>query len=1591
MKKTLLTIITIFLLVFSINLVLAKSVEVAEVPVYFVTHMTANQNYYKNLDISNIYDKELLSFEVIIKADFEPNTEIKVHLEDSDYNNDYWCLPNVWTTPNATVHNYEASFDCTGFFDSKKVANKKVIIIFKTSKTANNVRPRVKYVYYNPDKSDLNIMGTYYEVGDNAKVIAQLSQNGIGVNNASCFASIYYPDNTIFLRNVFMHNITDSDGFYVYDIKIPNTTGVYPISVVCDYNTKLKTYLVGNEIINKGTSVNGGYSILFKDGNYSIIIPERTNDSYVFDVDIFFYNVTIFNNNIKEFFVEWNGYTDFINSTCYLYWYDWINNTWIDSDNHFDSLLNDISFKPINIDNISHLVNNGTIKIKINGTTQLEYINNQIFFDGFEDGTLQPFYDMHLSPYVSVYMYSGSFLNGVYDAYLTGTANAGTRGDGAIAVNISTINHTNITISYVRQTSGAESNDCFKVEASYDNGTSWVTLENWCGNNGPSTKTFTLSSSFNNKNNIIIRWLANLNYDNDFFDIDDVKVTGMKIKDNKLYTDLLHLNGIETLGVVNQVRGGGEFNVKNRLSRVEEKINNISTSFYVNETQIYKINFMQVESFNVNDKKFIYLSVENYYNPMIKISNVNCSYSIYDVYNFNSTSYNYIIEDEKMTNLNNGFFFSLINDSYMNETGIYTVEVVCSNDVRLMSDMLIKVVNNSNINNNIINLLNQIINISTNNSNDLSYINKTLSNDIINLLNYINQTTTNTSNLLNIINNKITTNQNYLLNILNNQSMNYNKLIELQNNITNNYNELKNIENMIINTNSSIISKVNKNYNLLLLMNNTINQILGEIINNVESHLNNISSNLSIINNDLQIIINNTDEVEGNQQIIISILQNINSSINKINNTIINVNNNLESMNLTINNKLNNITNQLVFINQTTTNIYDILNCNYVNNVICNKLDSIQGNVSLLVNQTNYISNYLNGTITDYLININQTQHNIFDYLINNISVSINDNKNLLLSVLTNQAICYNKLLEIQNNVTTNYYELQFVKAMIINVNQTLINESNQNENLLNNLLVEINENEQILIAINSSINNIINDLDNIIKPQLNNISNKINGLNNSINEVLINISTLNANQQLVLGNLSEIIDLFNALDNNFSDLQSALTYINQTTISTNQKIDYLNNTLIIMNNTITKIDGNLIMMNATITKISNDVTELNITLNNISSKIDDLSLSLAFINDSIIDINKSVVIIDERLINLSELTNYSFNNLNSTLFDIKDIVLNINDSMINISDLIIELNNSMVNEHNNLTNLILSINGSLSSLINYDYEELVKLINDSNNNLTNLINSNTNYLAGLIINTNVSLQERFDAVDNNIQLLLNNISIINDKLDCEYNRSIVCEKLDNISSDLIIINSSLNTIYNYLNNTINNQLTNISSIVIDTNYYLKNNLTIMINQSFNNLSTLINVSHQDIINYLQELNLTINELANDILNDTNNILTQIALMNTTITQSNTTTIYKKLLALEQMIADNYYFDEELVFLITDSVDKAKNINNEKNLITIRDNVYEINKKLRNDDEKPNYLKKFPILIFSSIIAIIIFIMIREKRIENNEKNNNNY
>jgi len=145
---------------------------------------------------------------------------------------------------------------------------------------------RVQRVY---NQSLMNVGSTDYLYNDSGKLFIQLSTDGLPEKNATCFGYSWFPNSSVFFSGEFMAHL--DQGIYFHDFIVPNTSGVYPVSVTCTFQTIESKYLPESISIGSGDKTSGDFTELYAiDGN-SLVITETVGSSRVFSFNTTFVDV----------------------------------------------------------------------------------------------------------------------------------------------------------------------------------------------------------------------------------------------------------------------------------------------------------------------------------------------------------------------------------------------------------------------------------------------------------------------------------------------------------------------------------------------------------------------------------------------------------------------------------------------------------------------------------------------------------------------------------------------------------------------------------------------------------------------------------------------------------------------------------------------------------------------------------------------------------------------------------------------------------------------------------------------------------------------------------------------------------------------------------------------------------------------------------------------------------------------------------------------------------------------------------------------------------------------------------------------------
>jgi len=281
-------------------------------------------------------------------------------------------IPTSFTIPTTRISTtYTTTSYITTTIDYIKIDNidKKIDLIINKIDNVKYLDKIFKSVRYN-----INFHGTEYGSGDYGKAWLQLlDENQSTIDDATCFLSIYSPDNTKYLDYAQMNFI--GEGVYEYDLITPMPQGVYPMLGECylaSDSAQEKETADAQEII-RGNDYSGSYLSTHISDNNRHVVKEVTPSPRQFDL---VYNFTNFcepdESVMTGITVFWEGQWksnvgDYVN----IYLWNYTSNSWIE-------LPNKIYYTPsgdVTVSNVISLSNTTTAGItdKPSGTVRVRF------------------------------------------------------------------------------------------------------------------------------------------------------------------------------------------------------------------------------------------------------------------------------------------------------------------------------------------------------------------------------------------------------------------------------------------------------------------------------------------------------------------------------------------------------------------------------------------------------------------------------------------------------------------------------------------------------------------------------------------------------------------------------------------------------------------------------------------------------------------------------------------------------------------------------------------------------------------------------------------------------------------------------------------------------------------------------------------------------------------------------------------------------------------------------------------------------------------------------------------------------------------
>jgi hypothetical protein len=375
--ETIKKIVLIILFLIIIPLTLAEeprqTTNTVSLQPYYLTSLNANTDYYFNLTI-NPPDGFTKTTSAILKFTnyMTPAITYTLTLDNKT------CQPTTHTISTTYSNSEQAliTFDCTQTINKTGTYQAKL----RTNKNTGSITGWLEHTYINKPTGKMEVFGTEYTSGQQAKIWLQLiNSTGSYVNNAVCYADIYSPQNTEYLEKAQMDNL-NHDGIYYYDLLAPNDEGVYPVIASCFYIASEKIYNATNYFTQFGTYDSGTINDThIQDGNFLRFKETTTNPIRNITVGLNFTNLTTCSQIPEVLLTNINIHThvkfdSVANDNITMHILNHTNNQWITLPNeHLESPAFTTTSNTINTNNItaSGLYNEskGGIILKFNDTS----------------------------------------------------------------------------------------------------------------------------------------------------------------------------------------------------------------------------------------------------------------------------------------------------------------------------------------------------------------------------------------------------------------------------------------------------------------------------------------------------------------------------------------------------------------------------------------------------------------------------------------------------------------------------------------------------------------------------------------------------------------------------------------------------------------------------------------------------------------------------------------------------------------------------------------------------------------------------------------------------------------------------------------------------------------------------------------------------------------------------------------------------------------------------------------------------------------------------------------------------------------------
>jgi len=1441
-KNLQLILVVLFLLILFPSVFAEQSVKSIIIPLDFEPTPENDVIYYRNVTV-NPPDgiEEIMSFEFLLTADYPTSTYVYAGLDDGA-GGVLYCDPMFWLTPSFSVGNYEMSFDCTNLINEYDWKGSPDPMTFGWLSAGlgvpTNLKPRFSMTYYNKPTAEITVHGTEYTANDDGRMFIQLLNDIYQpIENASCYSSIYYPDNSVFKYKQAMSYV--DEGLYYYDFKAPYPKGIYMVSVYCvtpeidthwqeisdDFETGTidggngwnEDWVLNGALIDGSEGVGGTYGLRVTDD-----LPERQFPGDFEDSSInieFDWRSRSLDNNGEFFYV----YLDDANGTSHL--------LLTISNGEDDDVWHDSSTTLYpNIDNIE-LDGNLTFRVADSGNLgNADYLfldnifinlNHEVLVNSTEYQEVRGTGEIHIiSDYdysittTNGQLYNDSFLNGFYQEY------------EIVSQVIVPTAEVPVTV-YLKK-----SFPCTHVlnMQSY-NGSDWNNIS---------------YSAYTNPYTGICEVTGLI--DLDFLETTKVRVDNLNFWKNYVFTKYKSLVLID------------EYISRSCYGYIEENnLDNFSLTFdamvygddaYYNGCQDFLRGFEHykqhiVEEFipihqgvfnftehEMNELENNYLHVDDISNGLVQRANtlvggmnLGASYGL----TLMNRPEAYGTEDYML-------FFANVSTSY--QTFLQTLST--QSLINVLQTNVTTEIDNAKLEmllemDNIFNELNLSLN-------DIDVYQKVA---LYNILTEINSTNYNIYNYLqNTIFTEIDQAEEKLDELLLNSTNIWDELVDVHTDVLINRAELDITQLMLENVNTTLKIEIDENEVKIDLIQNLLDSVAYEINNTLSPKLDIITSNIATMQSDIDTLKLYTDTLESGQSNILAELNTIDDSLISLNNTILTNYNYLVNLDSDIDADFiqiqNNITTILADIESSKNTILGQTTITH------NKLDDLTTSTNIINSTVNDIYSYLQNDIqaeftglNNVLSEINLTVESISTYLSDTIYPEIDnveeDIADLKLNLTTNFGYIVGELNTIDSSIATVDGKLVVLSSLLVDVNQSIIDEIVINRNRINdanlNLSYVRDYLELYIPTITNSLsalNTTLLEIDNYQKTAIYNLLTDINNTNYDIYSYLQTV----------------IYPAVDTVENSLSDIliNTSNIYDEIVTLTADVQINYAQ--LIILNS----------LVESTNQSIINEINEnevrliiLDIILNSVATEINDTVVP------AISDVNTEIGFMQS---NLTLIQNYvdslesGQTNILDAVSDIDSNILILNNSINGITDFVGILNSSIETQFDDIQNNITSILYAIENTPSYDDTVLLSLISNLQTSATQ-INTTVNGVETYMLN---DIQDDIDYIIS----MANDINLTVDSL-YDYTQNTIYPEIDNVEE---LLSESLTNTTNIWNKLLE----------VDTQTETNYNQLVIINSAITSVNDTVQGIETSIVSEINE-----NEVKLDsIITTVNNIETRI-------------------------------------------------------------------------------------------------------------------